>query len=251
MSASHAKLFATFGLSDHEEKVYLHLLRNGSASIREIAGDTGVNRGSVYEALKSLTDKGLVSHSADAARRQFAAEDPAAFRALVDEAEERADAMRTELAKALPDLAAMYGAERARPVIRIQEGHKGTKVILEDVLRTVAKEPDRTYRVYSAANIREYLYYNFASFSERRIKAKIKARVIAIGAGGEVRGLDERRWITSKKGAPAYVIIYGRKMAIISLAEGRPHSVMIEDAGLAETQKLVFDSLWGKLAAEN
>ncbi len=250
MPSAHAKLFEMFGLSDHEAKVYLHLLRNGAASIREIAGDTGVNRGTVYEALKSLADKGLVSHSADASRRRFAAEDPSSFRVLVDEAEERAATMRSELARALPDLSALYGAERARPAIRIHEGHKGTKVILEDVLRTVGKEPDRTYRVYSAANIREYLYYNLASFSARRIKAKIKARVIAIGAGGEVRGLDERRWITSKKGAPAYVIIYGRKMAIISLAEGRPHSVVIEDAGLAETQKLVFDSLWGKLAAE-
>jgi len=53
-----------------------------------------------------------------------------------------------------------------------------------------------------------------------------------------MRGLDERRWITTKRGA------------IISLSQGRPHSVVIEDAGLAETQKLIFDSLWNKLASE-
>ena len=111
-------------------------------------------------------------------------------------------------------------------------------------------ETEKTYRVYSAANIREYLYYNFTSFSERRIKLGIKAKVIAVGAGGETRGLDERRWITAKRGAPAYVIIYGKKMAIISLSQGRPHSVLVEDAGLADIQKLVFDTLWNKLAAE-
>lgn len=55
---------------------------------------------------------------------------------------------------------------------------------------------------------------------------------------------------TTKRGAPAYMIIYGKKVAIISLSQGRPHSVVIEDTGLAETQKLVFDSLWDKLAKE-
>ncbi len=251
MPPSHAHLFEAFGFSENERKVYLYLLRGGAASIRQVAADTGVNRGTVYEALKSLADRGLVSHSADAARRQFSAEDPTAFHMLVRDEEERVAAMRGELGKALPDLAALYGTEHAQPAIRVHEGHRGTKVILEDVLLTVAKEPDRMYRVYSATNIREHLYYNFASFSERRIKAGIKAKVIAIGGGGEVRGLDERRWIISKKAAPAYVIVYGKKMAIISLAEGRPHSVVIEDAGLAETQKLVFDSLWNKLAAEH
>ena len=250
MASSRTRIFEKLGLSDHEEKVYLYLLRNGSASIRQVAADTGVNRGTVYEALKQLAERGLVSHSQKTQRQQFAAEDPAMLHTLMREEEERIADVRSELAKALPDLESLYGTEHEQPVIKIHEGHAGTKVILEDVLKTVAKEPDKTYRVYSAANIREYLYYNFASFSERRIKAKIKARVIAIGAGGEVRGLDERRWITAKKGAPAYVIIYGGKMAIVSLAEGRPHSVMIGDAGLAETQKLIFDSLWGKLATE-
>ena len=39
-----------------------------------------------------------------------------------------------------------------------------------------------------------------------------------------MRGLDERRWITRSAG-PAYIIIYAKKMAIISLSQGRPHSV--------------------------
>jgi len=57
------KIFEQLGFSENEEKVYLHLLKNGSGSIRQIAGDTGINRGTVYDALKELTDRGLVSHS--------------------------------------------------------------------------------------------------------------------------------------------------------------------------------------------
>lgn len=244
------KIFEKFGFSDSEEKVYLHLLKNGGASIRQIAGDIGINRGTVYEALKGLSDRGLVSHSQKKQRQQFVAEDPLVLKSIFKEERQKLVGTRKELTRSLPELQLLYGTKHETPIIKIHEGHSGTKLILEDVLKTMGNETDKCYRVYSAANIREYLYYNFASFSERRIKAGIKTKVIAIGAGGEVRGLDERRWITTKRGAPAYVIIYAKKIAIISLGQGRPHSVVIEDTGLAETQKLVFDSLWEKLAAE-
>ena len=246
-----ASLFEKLGFGAHEEKIYRHLLQNGASSIRQIAGDTGVNRGTVYEALKTLTDRGLVSHSDKKQKQQFIAEDPAILKTLLKEEQEKMADIRKELTKELPDLAVLYQTKHESPTIKIHEGHAGTKFILEDVLRTMENEPEKLYRVYSAANIREYLYYNFASFSERRIKLGVKAKVIAVGAGGETRGLDERRWITMKRGAPAYVIIYGKKMAIISLSDGRPHSVVVEDTGLADIQKLVFDSLWSKLAAED
>jgi len=243
-------IFQKLGFSDNEEKVYLHLLKNGAASIRQIAGDADINRGTVYEALKGLVARGLVSHSEKKQRQQFVAEDPSVLNTIVEAETEKLSSIRKDIVKSLPNLEALYTMKHEQPVIKIYEGHTGTKVILEDVLRTAINEPEKMYRVYSAANIREYLYYNFASFSERRIKLKIKAKVIAIGTGGEIRGLDERRWITVKRGAPAYVIIYGKKMAIISLSQGRPHSVVIEDMGLAETQKLIFDSLWPTLSEE-
>jgi sugar-specific transcriptional regulator TrmB len=244
------QLFEKLGFSPNEEAVYLHLLKNGSGSIRQIAGDTGINRGTVYEALKELCDQGLASRSQNKQRQQFIAEDPSLLKTLLKDERQKLVSLRKEIARSLPELEALYQIKREDPVIKIREGHTGTRMVLEDVLKTMAKETDKQYRVYSAANIREYLYYNFSSFSERRIKAKIKAKVIAIGAGGDIRGLDERRWITTKRGAPAYIIIYAKKTAIISLSQGRPHSVVIDDAGLAETQKLIFDSLWNKLSSE-
>jgi HTH-type transcriptional regulator, sugar sensing transcriptional regulator len=231
------KVFEKLGISGNEQEVYVHLLKNGGASIRQIAGDTGINRGTVYEALKSLIDRGLVSHSQKKQKQQFVAEDPSALKALFKEEKQRLVGVRKELSRSLPALQALYGVKREDPVIKIHDGHAGTKLILEDVLKTMADEPDKMYRVYS-------------SFSERRIKAGIKARVIAIGSGGEIRGMDERRWITAKRGAPAYMIIYGKKTATISLSQGRPHSVVIKDTGLVETQKIIFDSLWEKLARE-
>lgn len=244
------EIFSRLGFSQKEEKIYLHLLKSGPASIRQIAADMGMGRGAVYEALKKLHARGLVRISGALQKKKFMAEDPDAISRILAAEEENLSGAKDEYLKALPMLESMHNATRELSAIKVYEGHAGTRTILEDVLKTVEKEKDKTYRVYSAANIREYLYISFASFSERRIKMKIKAKVIAIGAGGEIRGLDERRWITTKTGSPAYVIIYGNKTAIISLSQGRPYSVVVQDEGLAQTQKLVFDSLWEKLKSE-
>jgi len=241
-------LLEKLGFSANESRVYHALLKSGPASIRSIAGATGINRGTVYEALKKLADRGLVTRSQKKQERRYMAQDPDVLQLIFKDERRRLATIRKELSKFLPELKTMYGTLHKQPVIRIYEGHSGSALILEDVLKTVAAEKNKEYYVYSAANIREHLYYNFSSFSDRRIKAGVKTKVIAIGAGGELRGLDERKWLTTKRGAPAYMIIYANKLAIISLsASGKPIGVVIEDSGVAQTQRLIFEALWKTL----
>ena len=45
------------GLNDREISIYRALLRLGPASIRDVAAESGVNRGSTYETLKKLASK--------------------------------------------------------------------------------------------------------------------------------------------------------------------------------------------------
>ena len=64
------------GLSDREVTIYLSLLESGPVSIRDIAAASGINRGTTYETLKSLAQKGVVSYFPRGKRRVFMAEDP-------------------------------------------------------------------------------------------------------------------------------------------------------------------------------
>ena len=50
----------SFGLSEYEAKVLLALIAKGELTAKEIAEFSGVPRTSVYDAIKSLIDKGLV-----------------------------------------------------------------------------------------------------------------------------------------------------------------------------------------------
>ncbi|MCH2222625.1 MAG: ArsR family transcriptional regulator, partial [Dechloromonas sp.] len=64
------------GLDDREINIYKALLRLGPASIRDVAAEAGVNRGTTYETLKQLATKGVVNYLPRGKRRVFQAEEP-------------------------------------------------------------------------------------------------------------------------------------------------------------------------------
>lgn len=238
------------GFNPKETQVYQFLLKSGQASIRQVAAGTDINRGTVYEALKKLSARGLVSRSRHRNQEHFQVQDPKMLEVLVAEETRRAEELKNQLDQQLPEMLAMYAADANRPTAKIYEGNSGIRFVMEDLLAAMGKmkERERLYRVYSAANIRNHLYAHFKTFNAERVKLGIRVKAIALGEGGELYGLDERRWLTTNQGAPAYIIIYGYKLAVISLSgAGLPIAVLLEDRGVAETQKLIFDALWGKL----
>ena len=55
------ELLAEFGLTRNEIRVYLTLLKMGSALAGEITEKTGIHRRNIYDSLERLQEKGLVS----------------------------------------------------------------------------------------------------------------------------------------------------------------------------------------------
>ena len=96
--------------------------------------------------------------------------------------------------------------------------------------------------------MRQYLYEDFPTFSDVRVAKGISVKVIALGEGGELRGLDERKWLQDTSKTPTYIIIYPGKTAYVSLdAKGEPVGAVIENDGVYETQRLIFDQVWQSL----
>ena len=240
-----SSVLSKFGLSDKEIEVYLTLLSLGPAPVRKIAIESGVNRGTTYDILKSLQSAGLVSYYHKAKHQYFVAEDPKklldAFRARLDKFE----ALKKEITEVLPELRLLHAAVEDRPVVTYYYGAVGVRLILQDVLDQVELEDIKEYYVYSSATIRQYLYAAFPDFSESRVVKKINVKVIALGRGGELVGLDERKWLSDKQSAPTYTLIYAGRVAMISTnKEGMPVGVIIQNRGLYETQKIIFTNLW-------
>ncbi len=240
-------LLKKIGFSDKEVTVYLTLLRLGPSSVRTLAHACQLNRGTTYDSLKWLQDQGLVTFYHSESRQHFVGKDPTALSDMVHRQETEIRSAAHDLDRFVPELQALHHRGGNRPMARYYE-RQYLRDILEDVLATCGEATDRMYRIYSAEGVRKHLYENFPSFSDVRIEKGITVRVIAMGEGGALRGLDERRSLdtqTLSKTDSTYILIYPGKTAYISLdAKGEPVGVVIENMGIFETQKFIFDALW-------
>lgn len=236
---------AGFNLPDKAVLIYLALLERGSSSIRQIAEASRINRQTTHELLRTLIERGLVTYYSERSREAYVAEDPNVILSLADAEVEKLTQRRDELKNQLAELRQRSGRARLAATVRFYQYAQGVHAILEDVLAVMRADKEKLYRVYSAAAISPVLHDAFPDFTKRRIAAGIRVRVLGLGGHGVLHGLDERRQLTTKISAPTYIIIYARKVAMISLDDNdRPRGVLIEDPALAETQRLIFETHW-------
>ncbi len=235
------------GFSDKVASIYLALICLGPSSVRNLAKKTEMNRGTIYDGLKWLRETGLVSFYEKEAKQYFVAEDPEKLHDLVKKQNESLQEVNSKLKDVVQELRSVYDRGGEKPVSRYYE--KGEiKKILEDVLDKTEKSEEKIYRVYSDQNIREFLYKGFETFSDARVGKGISVKAISLGEGGKLRGLDERKWLGQKNKVPTYILIYPGSTAYISLdANDELVGVVIENDGVYDTQKNIFDALWEKL----
>lgn len=242
----------------HTEAVtYAALLEADSTSIRKVSAITGINRGTTYDALKHLVSLGLVSvKGGDGRRDRYTAESPERIYDMIrDRRRDLLDA--SNVAKDIvPHLLANRAQAGGQPLVRYYEGDEGVAAILRDVLQTCRQLAQPHYVAYSSAPVRRLLYRKFPQFTERRIDEDIAVQVISVGEGGEEAKKSERKWLPghtknedeTDSSISSYTIIYGNKVATISIAkDGTPYGVVIEDAGAATMQQLLFAQLWKTL----
>lgn len=244
------KYLTKLDFSEKETAVYLALLRRGSQPVREIAREAKVNRGTAYDVLKELIKKGLVSHYTTRSHQHFSAEPLEKLLGILEEKEQSIREMQKNIRISLPELKSIYVQKGGRPSVKLYEGRRGIRTILEDVLASVAVSKEKKYFVYSSANLRKDVYEAMPEFTRKRIKHKVKVKTIALGRGGELHGLDERKWmhIEEENLKPVYEIIYAGKVAHISLNNtSDPVGVVIENEEIFFTQKMIFEFNWQKL----
>jgi sugar-specific transcriptional regulator TrmB len=241
--------YSLFNLEPRDLMVYEAMLANPeAASIRTIATQVGMNRGTIFEVIKKLVRSGLVVGSYKNSRKQYRPESPQALRRY---AEERQNLLAEELPKVLryaDQLDVLQPQAASRQFGRLYEGEDEIAVLLQDVLTTVANSEDKSYRVISSAEVRTHLYRKFRNFTRHRIQQGIFVRVIGVGGTSSIAELSERKLLSTESVPASYVIIYGDKIAQITLTSlGDIHGSVVEDTGLSALQRLLFDKLWEQL----
>jgi HTH-type transcriptional regulator, sugar sensing transcriptional regulator len=241
------ELLKELGFADSDAETYWALLNLETVSIRRVAQQSGINRGTTYEAIKRLQAVGLVNARRSGQREYYSAESPEKIHDLIRDRRKELWQAQEHARHLIPELLARKARPQGRPLVRYYEDDEGVVAILTDVLRTCGQLDVPEYYVYSSRPMRQYLYRKFPEFTDRRIRENIAVKVIAVGEGGDPAAVSERKWLPepNEAGVSSYTIIYGDKVASISMSSDyAPYGVVVEDPGAAAMQKLLFDQLW-------
>ena len=246
--------YELLGLETRDVRVYEALLEHAEmASVRKVAEWTGMNRGVVYESIKKLTEMGLLSASTRGKQKHYYANDPRILNVLLRNKQDEVTNEQGAVAEYITSL-----RSHGRTVVPVQfaamyEGEEEIAALLRDVLTTVSRLPEKTYCIISAADVRGYLYKKFTNFTRQRVAEGISVRSLGTGSPGSLAPLSERKTLpVSGLHVPAcYVIIYGDKVAQISLHENFvPYGIVVNNRELASLQQLIFDHMWQALPAD-
>lgn len=229
------------GLTGNEADIYLALLELGPSLVSKIVEKTGINRTNIYDRLKRLLDKGLVSYVIKNNRKYFYAAEPKRLLRYLEEKEEKIKEEKEMLKKILPEL------EKIKPItkeetVEVYKGKEGLKTILEDVIRS--KKDILTYG--SEGNFSRILRFYFKHYLKRLEKSGVKMKVIF--------NYDDTRkpfewefakvkYIPKKYKTPTETTIYGDKVAIFLLRE-EPKAILIKSKTIAESYRKYFNLLW-------
>lgn len=243
-------LLKELGLNDKDIAVYFALIELGPSPVRGIAVHSKINRGTTYDVLKKLQDSGFVNYFDKTNHQYFVAAQPEKIISLIKQKQDQLESLKNQAKDSLAELKLMFEKRGGKPVARFYEGQEGVRMILEDVLQTLEKSVDKIYFVYSSAGMRKNVYEAMTDFSKRRVKNKIFVKTISLGDGGQLVGLDERKWmpVGKKNLKVTYELIYGGKVAHISLDNSEnPVGIIIANQEIYDTQKMIFEFNWSKL----
>lgn len=227
------------GLVRNEAKVYLALLKLGTASVTEISQKSGVERTLVYGIIEKLMEKGLVSSVVKINKKYFEPADPQKILDLIKEKEKIIE-------DALPGLKNLYKSAEKKQEVHNFKGKEGAKTILE----TLLKENSKEWLIFgTTGKTADILSYYLPQFHRKRIEKKIIFKAIyskdSIERAMEVKKLKltEVNILPREYLTPTHISIVGDKLGIILWSE-QPLGILIENKEIADSFRNYFKLLW-------
>lgn len=228
------------GLTLAESKTYLACVKLGASPISRIIRSLGTNRTHLYDVIKSLKEKGLLSSFEKEGKQYFVPASPEKLMNIVRDKERK-------IAGILPELRSLHNTTREKSKVKLYEGIDGLKTMLDEII-AVKKE----ILVYgSVVKLSRLLRSAFQNYRNIRIAEGIRTKILTEKTPeGEERHkydweeLREHRFTSVE--FPVVTFIYGTSVAIFSASD--IGGITIENEHMANAQRLIFEILWSAAA---
>lgn len=240
----------TYGFTSKESQLYELLTRYGEISVARLIAESGLKRPTVYKALYTLEQKGLVTQRELEKKIHFRPEPPSKLLSFIDAQIHKQEKVRKDFQAMLPELMSTFLLSVEKPVVTTFEGIKGLKKIYMDTLRE--KQP--IYAMLTTAEVDPELFdWLTTYYAKQRTKLGINADVIASTGSWakEYKKADKneaRNTILVPQSQFHFqheVNIYGSKVAFINYKKGSQLiGIVINHPHIAATMKATFDLAW-------
>jgi sugar-specific transcriptional regulator TrmB len=238
----------SIGLTSGEARVFLTLLKLGSAKVGQIVRHSNVSYSKVYDVLDRLSSKGLVSHIILGNVKYFNAVEPYRLEEYIKNKEQEVHKQLETANKVIPELDKIADKNRQNDMAEIFIGDRGIKTAYEILLRD-ATSKDILYYFYpfegyhpiaSPFYSRLYLFQKQKKVQQRGIATldfKQSKHYAEIAKGVKMKFVDFP--------LPATMDIFKDKLLIISWENVT--GILISSKEIAGHFRNYFDSIW-KLA---
>jgi HTH-type transcriptional regulator, sugar sensing transcriptional regulator len=233
------------GLTSGEARVFLSLLKLGSAKVGQIIKDSQVSYSKVYDVLNRLSSKGLVRHIIRGNVKYFNAVEPYRLEEYIKRREREVRKQLETANKVIPELAKIANKNRQNDIAEIFIGDRGIRTAYEILLRD-ATSKDILYYFYpfegyhpiaSPFYSRLYLFQKQKKVQQRGIATldfKRSKHYAEISKGVKMKFVDFP--------LPATMDIFKNKLLIISWEN--VIGILISSKEIAGHFHKYFDSIW-------
>ncbi len=231
------KLFRTLGFSDGEKATYLTLLEMGASNVIDITKKSKLSRQTVYNSLDTLIEKGLVSTVQKGKKKNYIAEDPEKILAYVRRKEHELAEQGKDFERMLPEL--KLKKSTSQTTVKVFEGKEGALAVLQDVAMLKAAE---AYEIADLDALRVFFSEVDYKLIQKNLpkEKELVVKGFYVGKPLSERTNTERHVLPDEfKGFKTDVVIYANKIALLNV-EGKIYSVIIENAALADTLRILF-----------
>jgi sugar-specific transcriptional regulator TrmB len=227
------------GLDTEEQSIYLYALQHGPVTQQKLAESTGLLRQTIYDRIRRLESKGVISRINEAGRPLFNAVPPAI---LLEQSQQKAERLK----KVIPWLETLQGESSFHTSSVTFSGLNALKKLM---LLTLSTKKEILWLSNKKINDEVFASHFWHNYAARRIEKKIPIKLL-------IEPTSDNDWKTSVKdkrftrthkfvkNQESAIVIFDDQVIIYTVTKGTHYGLHINDSSLSKLFKKFFELLW-------
>ncbi len=238
-----------YGFEEKEVLVYLALVKKVEATALEISKATKLPRTSVYNKLEGLKARGLISSYK---RNNIARYTPESLNKLLQIHKDKEKIIES----IIPQIRSLSHQDELIPNARLYTGKEGMKIVFEDILETLATEPQKELLASFDPDLLKHLPKYFPEWLNRRKNMGVYTKLIVpynkiTPEYAKSNSHRETRSMPEMMPLECCMDIYGNKIAFFSFKNDELYSVIIESETMVMMFRQFFGFMWNMLGEKS